>query len=67
MLKVSIISAVYNRCATISASINSVQMQAYPNITHVIIDGGSTDGTMNVVRELSTANQVVISEPDDGI
>ena len=67
MLKVSIISAVYNRCATISTAINSVQMQEYPNISHVIVDGGSTDGTMNIVREFSAANQVVISEPDDGI
>ena len=67
MLKVSIISAVYNRCATISTAISSVQMQEYPNISHVIVDGGSTDGTMNIVREFSTANQVVMSEPDDGI
>ena len=67
MLKVSIISAVYNRCATISDTINSVQMQEYPNISHVIVDGGSTDGTMNIVREFSASNQVVISEPDDGI
>jgi len=66
-LKVSIITAVYNRCGTISNAINSVQTQQYPNICHVIVDGGSVDGTMDIVRESCTSNQVIISEPDNGI
>lgn len=66
-LKVSIITAVYNRCETISSAINSVQTQQYSNISHVIVDGGSTDGTMNIVRESCFSNQIVISEPDNGI
>ena len=66
-LKVSIITAVFNRCETISKAINSVQAQQYPNISHVIVDGGSTDGTMDIVNESCASNQIVISEPDNGI
>lgn len=66
-LKVSIITAVYNRCKTMPDAMSSVQMQLHPNISHIIVDGGSTDGTMDVVRESFSANQIVISERDDGL
>lgn len=66
-IKVSIITAVYNRRMTISSTIKSVQMQKYPNISHVIVDGASTDGTLDVIKESQTPKQIVISEPDDGI
>ena len=66
-LKVSIITAVYNRSETIASAIKSVQIQEYPNISHVIVDGGSTDGTMERIKELQSANQIVNSEPDEGI
>ena len=66
-LKVSIITAVYNRCKTMPGAMSSVQMQLHPNISHIIVDGGSTDGTMDVVRESFSANQIVISERDDGL
>ncbi len=66
-LKVSIITPVYNRRMTISSAIKSVQMQKYPNITHVIVDGASTDGTLDIIRESRYPKQIIISEPDNGI
>ena len=66
-LKVSIITVVFNRVETIASAIKSVQIQEYPNISHVIVDGGSTDGTMERIKELQSANQIVNSEPDQGI
>ena len=63
----SIITAVFNRSKTISNAIKSVQMQEYSNISHVIVDGGSTDGTMDIIRELQSSNHIISSEPDEGI
>lgn len=67
ILKVSIITAVFNRVETISDALVSVQNQSYKNIEHVIVDGGSTDGTINRIQELLRDNYMFISEPDDGI
>ncbi len=51
-MKVSIITAVYNGVKTIEACIKSVAGQTYFNIEHIIIDGGSTDGTLDVIKKL---------------
>lgn len=45
----------------------SVHNQTYKNYEHLIIDGGSTDGTLDAIRSLSLDNVRIISEPDDGI
>jgi glycosyltransferase len=66
-LKVSIITAVYNRKNIIAQAISSVQNQSYSFIEHVIIDGASTDGTLGVVNELIKDGVVLLSEPDRGI
>jgi glycosyltransferase involved in cell wall biosynthesis len=66
-LKVSIITVVYNRSMTISGAIKSVQMQEYEDISHIIVDGASTDGTMDIIEKSHFPNQIVISEPDYGM
>lgn len=66
-MKISVVTAVYNRVGTLRAAIDSVQAQTYPDIEHVIQDGGSTDGTLDVAREAATASTVIVSEPDQGI
>ena len=43
-MKISIITAVYNRAGTLSSSIDSVQSQCYANTKHVLVDGASSDG-----------------------
>ncbi|MEP5151418.1 glycosyltransferase family 2 protein [Planktotalea sp.] len=65
--KISIVTAVYNREATIGEAIQSVQDQSYSNIEHVIQDGGSTDGTLGVIEQLSNSRTSLVSERDEGI
>lgn len=66
-MKISIVTAVYNRAGTVRAAIDSVQAQIYPHIEHIIQDGGSTDGTIDIVRKAANASTVIVSEPDHGI
>lgn len=66
-LKISIVTAVFNREATIVAAIKSLQFQTYKNIEHIIVDGLSTDGTLEKIRSLENERTIVVSEPDNGI
>jgi glycosyltransferase involved in cell wall biosynthesis len=66
-LKVSIITVVYNNSETIADCIDSVLNQSYPNIEYIIIDGESTDGTVDVVNKYGNKITTFISEPDKGL
>ena len=66
-MKISVVTAVFNRAGTIGAAIESVQAQTYPDVEHVVQDGGSKDGTLDVVRGLSNPSTKLISERDHGI
>lgn len=66
-MKISVITAVYNRADTVAAAIESVQAQTHRDIEHLVIDGASTDGTLDLVHELKDSRTVVVSEPDKGI
>ena len=65
--KISIITITYNSDATIEETIRSVTMQDYPALEYVIIDGGSTDGTLDIIQKYRDQIQIVVSEPDKGI
>jgi glycosyltransferase involved in cell wall biosynthesis len=65
-LKISIITVTYNASAVVADCIASVQGQSFPEVEHIIIDGGSKDGTQEIARESSQALRI-ISEPDKGI
>ena len=65
--KVSIITVCYNSAATIRDTIDSVLSQDYPDLEYIIIDGASSDSTMDIVNEYSSRISKIISEPDDGI
>lgn len=67
MMKISIITAVYNNKTSVLDAIRSVRQQTYPNIEHIIIDGGSTDGTIELIQNLDPKPSIFISEPDKGI
>lgn len=66
-MKISIITAVLNRHHTIKESIQSVQYQTWSNFEHIIQDGGSTDGTLDIARRLADRRTQIISEHDNGI
>lgn len=67
MFKISIITAVYNRKGSIAQAIESVTNQTYSNIEHVIIDGASTDGTTEIIKQIIKPKDIFLSEPDKGI
>lgn len=66
-MEVSIITAVLNGADTIQDCIKSVSGQSYTNIEHIIIDGGSTDGTLEVLKKYEDNIAKIISESDNGI
>ncbi len=64
---VSVVTPSYNQGQFIEDTILSVKNQRYPNIEHIIVDGGSTDNTLDVLREYeNTYKMHWIFEPDDG-
>lgn len=66
-MKITIITVVYNRKATIEQTIWSVLYQTYKNIEYIIIDGGSTDGTVDIIKKYADRISYWISEKDNGI
>lgn len=64
---INIVIAVYNAVDTIKACLNSCLEQDYPNKKLIVIDGGSTDGTKDVVSANSDRLFYWVSEPDGGI
>jgi glycosyltransferase involved in cell wall biosynthesis len=69
MLKpvISVITVSRNCEATIIDTINSVLSQSYPAIEYIIIDGSSTDGTVDLISSFGSRISKFISEPDDGM
>lgn len=66
-LKVSVITVCYNSAHTIEETIQSVVKQNYGNIEYLIIDGGSTDGTLDILKKYQVPMMKVVSESDNGI
>jgi len=64
---VSIVTVVYNNKELIEGAIESVLSQKYKSIEYIVIDGGSTDGTVEVIKKYRDNISVFLSEPDDGV
>lgn len=64
---VSIVTPSYNQGRFIEDTLLSVKNQDYPNIEHIVVDGGSTDNTLEILRKYEKEyNLIWISEPDEG-
>lgn len=64
---VSVVTVVWNGAKTIRRTIESVVNQTYSNIEYIIIDGGSTDGTVDIIENYARRIAYWVSEPDGGI
>lgn len=64
---ISVITVCYNAERTISHSLRSIAEQAFGDLEHVVIDGGSTDGTVEAVRRYGARVSTLVSERDGGI
>lgn len=64
--RISIITPSYNQAAFLRKTLDSVLDQHYPNLEYIVIDGGSTDGSVDILREYDAKLTYWVSEPDQG-
>ena len=67
MDKISVITVVYNNVDKIRKTIESCLSQTWDNIEYIVIDGGSKDGTVNIIKEYISKISYFVSEPDNGL
>ena len=65
--KISVVTVVYNAEKTVERTIRSVIEQKYEKLEYIVIDGGSTDETVNIIKKYSDFITYWVSEPDGGI
>lgn len=66
-MKICIITVAFNAAHTIADTLQSVATQTHPDIEHIVVDGASTDGTLDVIKSYGARVSKMISEPDAGI
>jgi len=66
-MKISVITVCFNSKKTIENTIKSVIGQSYSDIEYIVIDGGSTDGTVDLIKRYKEKISIIKSEPDKGI
>jgi glycosyltransferase involved in cell wall biosynthesis len=66
-MKISIVTATWNSESTITDCLESISSQSYGSIEHIVVDGGSSDSTMQILLKSKTDESRIISEPDNGI
>ena len=63
----SIITITYNAVRLVEQTLLNVLSQSYPNIEYIVIDGGSTDGTVDIIRRYESGLAYWVSEPNSDI
>jgi len=66
-MKISIVTVVFNAKESLQKTLESIRAQSYENIELVVIDGASTDGTLELLEINKDMIDVLVSEPDDGL
>jgi glycosyltransferase involved in cell wall biosynthesis len=66
-MKVSIVTVCFNNVDTVEDTVRSVMSQTHSDLEHVIVDGKSTDGTVDVLAKYRDRIDTIVSEPDEGI
>ncbi len=69
-MKITIITATYNSAATLRDTMESILRQSHHDVEHIIVDGCSTDGTLDIARSMAPrydGRLTIISEPDKGL
>jgi len=63
----ALVTVCRNALSSVAITVNSVRQQLYPNMVYIVVDGASTDGTLEYLKGQSDCIDVLISEPDSGI
>lgn len=66
-MKISLVTVTWNSAATIGDTLRSVNAQTHPDVEQIVVDGGSRDATLAIVRDQGLRVAVLVSEPDRGI
>jgi len=66
-MRISVITVCYNSARTIERSLQSVAAQDWSAIEHIVVDGASTDGTIEILNRFRSRLAYLVSEPDNGI
>ena len=67
-MKITLITACYNSAETIGTAIESVLSQKGVDVEYIVVDGGSQDGTVDIIKEYAdkTLNSQLLTSPSDG-
>lgn len=66
-MKLTVITVCQNACATIAEAVESVHGQTHADVEHIVVDGASDDGTLDILEKYRDRITTLISEPDDGL
>src|SRR5688572_31882927 len=66
-MRISVVTVCYNSHSTIERTLISVAEQTHPDVEHIVIDGGSSDGTLGIIERHRAGLAVVVSERDRGL